>query len=49
MGIAAAGYTGRGGVPEWLKGAVLKTAKRREAFRGFESHPRRFFEHSWRG
>ena len=24
-----------GGVPEWLKGAVLKTARRREASRGF--------------
>jgi steroid delta-isomerase-like uncharacterized protein len=28
-------------VPEWLKGAVLKTARRREVSRGFESHPRR--------
>ena len=28
-------------MPEWLKGAVLKTARRREASRGFESHPRR--------
>ena len=30
-----------GGVPERSKGAVLKTARRREASRGFESHPRR--------
>ena len=37
------GYTGlpRGGVPEWFKGAVLKTARPREWSRGFESHPRR--------
>jgi predicted ester cyclase len=35
-------------VPEWLKGAVLKTARRREASRGFESHPRRLFQPSGR-
>src|SRR5205085_11024816 len=30
-----------GGVPERANGAVLKTVDRREAVRGFESHPRR--------
>jgi hypothetical protein len=30
-----------GGVPERTNGAVLKTVSRREAARGFESHPRR--------
>ena len=30
-----------GGVPERTNGAVLKTAGRRKAARGFESHPRR--------
>ena len=33
--------TRRGGVPERSNGAVLKTAGRRKAARGFESHPRR--------
>jgi hypothetical protein len=28
-------------VPEWSKGAVLKTAGPGNRFRGFESHPRR--------
>ena len=31
-----------GGVPERPNGAVLKTADRRKAVRGFKSHPRRF-------
>ena len=30
-----------GGVPERSNGAVLKTADRRKAVRGFKSHPRR--------
>src|SRR3954467_10690419 len=30
-----------GGVPERPNGAVLKTADRRKAVRGFKSHPRR--------
>ena len=32
---------GNGGVPERSNGAVLKTADRRKAVRGFKSHPRR--------
>lgn len=31
-------YTLYGGVPKWLKGAVLKTARSFIAARGFESH-----------
>ena len=30
-----------GGVPKWLKGAVLKTVRSLTAARGFESHPLR--------
>ena len=33
-----------GGVPERPNGAVLKTADRRKAVRGFKSHPRRLAE-----
>jgi hypothetical protein len=31
-----------GGVAEWTNAAVLKTVRRREASRGFESHPLRW-------
>src|SRR5918996_299524 len=40
-------WASAGGVPEWLKGAVLKTARPRERLRGFESHPRRLLIRAW--
>ena len=33
-----------GEVPEWLNGAVSKTVVARKGYRGFESHPLRYFE-----
>ncbi len=36
-----------GGVPEWLNGAVLKTAVPLVRYRGFESHPLRRLDTKW--